>query len=323
MHSRKKRLGELLIEAGVIDEHQLRSALGHQKQWGVKIGQALVDLKIATELQIVDALSKKLGIETMRLDLLEPSPAFEAALKLVPRELARAQNLLPVSTDVSSVTIAMSDPTNVAIVDEIAFRTGKKVRIVLAGDREIARNIRKYYFPEELVRPAAIEVPAGGEPLETTTDWFASLPPGMREDYLGQQQAAPPPAPAATPAPVTPIASVAPPAPTMTPVPVAPAPAMTPLPTMTPPPVPARGPSTVSGVGTYRTVSIPPAAPGNGYGPSGANEAALANAIERMLKGEKAPGGLEPGRLAAAAVTVLLRRGLVTEAELLAELMRR
>ena len=45
----KKRLGELLIDAGVIDETQLKAALGHQRQWGVRLGQALVDLKLATE----------------------------------------------------------------------------------------------------------------------------------------------------------------------------------------------------------------------------------------------------------------------------------
>ncbi len=47
----KKRLGELLIEAGVIDETQLKAALGHQRQWGVRLGQSLVDLKLATEIE--------------------------------------------------------------------------------------------------------------------------------------------------------------------------------------------------------------------------------------------------------------------------------
>jgi hypothetical protein len=264
----KKHLGELLIEAGIIDEHQLLSALGHQRQWGVKIGQALVDLKIATELQIVDALSKKLGYEAVRLDRIDPSPGFQAALKLVPRELARTHNLLPLATDTNSVTIAMSDPTNVAIVDEVAFRTGKRVRIVIAGDREIARSVRKTYFPEELERPPPIDVPIGGEPMETTSDWFSSLPPGVREDYLGERQLE------------LDVPGVAP----------------------TPPPRPA-------------PAHIPPAAPS-------ASAEVLNDVIHRMLQGEKAPGGLEPGRLVAATVRVLLRKGAVTEAELLQELMK-
>jgi type IV pilus assembly protein PilB len=271
----KKRLGELLIEAGIIDEHQLLSALGHQRQWGVKIGQALVDLKIATELQIVDALSKKLGYEVVRLDRIDPSPGLEAALKLVPRDVARAQNLLPLATDANSVTIAMSDPTNVAVADEVAFRTGKRVRIVIAGDREIARSVRKIYFPEELERPAPIDVPVGGEPMETTSDWYASLPPGVREEYLGERQLELD----------VPGVAVAPP-------PSRPAAVHIPAPTR-----PAVAPS--------------------------ASEEVLVDVIDRMLRGEKAPGGLEPGRLVAATVRVLLRKGAVTEAELLQELMGR
>ncbi|HET7754399.1 MAG TPA: hypothetical protein VFK85_10865 [Anaeromyxobacteraceae bacterium] len=269
----KKRLGELLIEAGIIDEHQLLNALAHQKQWGVKIGQALVDLKIATELQIVDALSKKLGYDAVRLDRVEPSPIFEAALALVPRDLARAQNLLPLTVDATSVTVAMSDPTNVAIVDELAFRTGKRVRLVIAGDREIARSVRKFCFPEELARPAPIDVPQGGEPMETTSDWFAALPPGLREDYMGGRQLELESMPAARPSPAR-----------------------------TPPPA-----------------QSPAAVPQNGA--SAANEAALVAVIERMLRGEKAPGGLEPGRLVAATVRLLLRKGVFSEAELLQELM--
>jgi type IV pilus assembly protein PilB len=292
MSHTKKRLGELLIEAGVIDEHQLLNALGHQKQWGVKLGQALVDLKIATELQIVDALARKLGYEAVRLDRIEPSPIGEAALKLVPRELARAQNLLPLATDTNSVTIAMSDPTNVAIIDEIAFRTGKRVRVVLAGDRELARAIRKAYFPEELLRPPAIDVPVGGsEAMETTTDWYAAMPPSMREEYLGEHQLTfeedeePAPRPTAKePSP----ASVA---------------------------VAVNAPH--NGVGAPPTLvpqhAVPPAA----------SASVLVDVINRMLRGEKAPGGLEPGRLAAATVRVLLRKGLVSEAELLAELMKK
>lgn len=268
----KKRLGELLIEAGIIDEHQLLNALAHQKQWGVKIGQALVDLKIATELQIVDALSKKLGYDAVRLDRVEPSPIFEAALALVPRDLARAQNLLPLTVDATSVTVAMSDPTNVAIVDELAFRTGKRVRLVIAGDREIARSVRKFCFPEELARPAPIDVPQGGEPMETTSDWFAALPPGLREDYMGGHE-------------------------------VEQMPAARPSATRTPPPA-----------------HVAAAAAQNGAA-SAANEAALVAAIERMLRGEKAPGGLEPGRLVAATVRLLLRKGAFSEAELLQELM--
>ncbi|HEX9048901.1 MAG TPA: hypothetical protein VF841_00035, partial [Anaeromyxobacter sp.] len=63
----RKRLGELLLEAGIIDGNQLQAALGHQRKWGGRLGQALVDLKLVSEAQIVEALAKKLGYEVVRV----------------------------------------------------------------------------------------------------------------------------------------------------------------------------------------------------------------------------------------------------------------
>ena len=83
--SSKKRLGELLIDAGVIDEAMLQSALGHQRRWGGRIGQAMLDLKLTTEATIVQALARKLGFEVARLGKLDQA-SLDAALKLVGRE---------------------------------------------------------------------------------------------------------------------------------------------------------------------------------------------------------------------------------------------
>lgn len=151
----KKRLGEMLVEAGVIDATQLQSALGHQRKWGGKLGQALVDLKLATEAQIVAALSRKFGYPVVNVAALAPSPALEAALKLVPRELALRQTFLPVAADTGTITVAMADPSNVTVVDELAFRTGRRVKVGLAGDREIAGAVRRLCFAEEEPRRCA------------------------------------------------------------------------------------------------------------------------------------------------------------------------
>src|SRR5512140_3138470 len=104
----KKRLGEMLIEAGVIGETQLKAALGHQRQWGVRLGQALVDLKLASEADIVRALAVKFGFEVAKLDALEPY-GLEHALKLLPRDFAIRNNVFPMSADTTTVTVAMSD----------------------------------------------------------------------------------------------------------------------------------------------------------------------------------------------------------------------
>ena len=103
----KKRLGEMLMDAGIIDETQLKAALGHQRQWGVRLGQALVDLKLATEADIVGALAVKYGFGVAELNALEPYGLAQAR-KLLPREFAVRNNVFPMAADTASITVAMS-----------------------------------------------------------------------------------------------------------------------------------------------------------------------------------------------------------------------
>jgi hypothetical protein len=145
----RKRLGEMLLEAGVIDAAQLQAALGHQRRWGGRLGQALVDLKVVTEAQIVDTLSRKLGYEPVHLASVEYGPALELALRLVPHAFAERHLLLPFSADSNTISVAMSDPTNVGVVDELAFRTGRKVKVSIAGDREISSAVKRLYLSEK------------------------------------------------------------------------------------------------------------------------------------------------------------------------------
>ncbi|MFT3914021.1 MAG: hypothetical protein QM704_07875 [Anaeromyxobacteraceae bacterium] len=140
----KKRLGEMLLEAGVIDQAGLTSALAHQRQWGVRLGQALVELRIATEKDIVAALSKKLAVPQAQLEKLSGA-AYENAQALVPREFASKHNVMPVADDGNVLTIAMSDPGNLAAIDELVFRTGRRLKVNIGGDREIAAAVRRYY----------------------------------------------------------------------------------------------------------------------------------------------------------------------------------
>jgi hypothetical protein len=295
----KKRLGEMLIEAGVIDETQLLSALGHQRKWGGKLGQALIDLKLASEPQIVSALARKFGYPAVSLATVVPSPQLDGALKLVPRELALRQTLLPMASDTNSITVAMADPSNIAVVDEISFRTGRRVKVALAGDREIAAAVRRLYFAEEeaqRTQAIPLEEPQEDAALETTSDPFSAMPDHVREGYFnrsahtvdGGRPAVPPPLPGGRPA--TPTERM----------------------TFTPPPI--LGPSEDPlGEPILATELAPDAAGGEG--------GALLEALERAARGE-AMGQIRPAQLLAALVKVLIQRGLLSEAELAAELAR-
>ncbi len=229
----KKRIGEMLLEAGIIDETQLKAALGHQRQWGVRLGQALVDLKLATEADIVRALSLKYGFEVAKLDALEPY-GHEQAVKLFPREFTVRNNVFPMWADTANVTVAMSDPTNLAIVDEIRFRTGRRVKVCIGGDREVADSVKRFYPGDGAVEAIALDLDADpGIEGEAMFDPFGGGSKDALEAFFGGASDAAAVEPAAAPQPVAPpqpapaAAATAPRAPARTAasLPVQPAPA--------------------------------------------------------------------------------------------------
>ena len=138
----RKKLGEMLLEAKVIDETSLRAALLEQRRWGGHLGRVLVDMKLVTEDQLVATLSRQLGIPTVDLGKVEVP---QAVIELVPGELAEQFCLLPFAQPMKFLDVAMSDPTNLGIVDELRIRTQLNVRPYLAGPRTIERAVARYY----------------------------------------------------------------------------------------------------------------------------------------------------------------------------------
>jgi hypothetical protein len=320
----KKRLGELLLEASVIDETQLQAALGHQRRWGMKLGQALLDLKLCSETQVVSALSRKFGYDVADLKSLPTGAVLDGALRLVPREVAMKHTLLPVAADTNTISVAMADPTNIAVVDELSFRTGRRVKIAIAGERELATAIRRLYFGEEAKKaPEPIAFDESEGPLETSSDPFASLPEHMRQPYTGgtppaDYHSAMTPPPVLRPATAPGMPAFAEPVRPAPPPPVAAPPLAQPAAYRTPPPppLPTAAPpgetpvliSELVGAGDPRRL--------------GPRDTALGEAIARLLAENPVPGG-QATRVAAALVRLLVRKGAITEVEFLDELSRR
>lgn len=156
----RKQLGQILLEAGVIDEFQLKSALGYQKQWGGRLGKVLVENRFITEEALIEAIHRQTGIEVAEIgDTMLP----DYLTKLVPVELATRHNLVPIRQEGEPgkpnevLIVAMSDPTNLNALDEVQFRTGKKTRAMLASESAISKVIRTSYLGEQVSEETEFE----------------------------------------------------------------------------------------------------------------------------------------------------------------------
>ncbi|MGZ8867240.1 MAG: type IV-A pilus assembly ATPase PilB [Thermoanaerobaculia bacterium] len=136
------RLGELLTKAGLINQDQLKDALKVQKETGSKLGETLIKLAFVTEEDITECLSQQFGVPSINLAHFEIDPSV---IKLIPADVARKYNILPVNKTGATITIAMADPTNVFAMDDIKFMTGYNVEPVVASELGIKAAIDNYY----------------------------------------------------------------------------------------------------------------------------------------------------------------------------------
>ncbi len=138
----RKKIGEILVNAGVLDPTGLRAALAEQRRWGGPLGRLLVDMKLISEGVLVKALSHQLKIPIVDLD--NRSIPGEV-LDLVPGELAEELGIVPFNIEGKFLDVAMSEPTNLGVIDELRIRTRLTVRSYLAGPKVIERALGKHY----------------------------------------------------------------------------------------------------------------------------------------------------------------------------------
>jgi type IV pilus assembly protein PilB len=136
------RLGELLTKASLISQDQLKEALKVQKETGGKLGETLIKLGFVSEEDITECLSQQFGVPSINLAHFEIDASV---IKLIPAEVARKYNILPVNKTGATITIAMADPTNVFAMDDIKFMTGYNVEPVVASELGIKAAIDNYY----------------------------------------------------------------------------------------------------------------------------------------------------------------------------------
>src|SRR6187551_241227 len=136
------RIGDLLLKEKRITPAQLQEALTYQKSNGGKLGFNLVKLGFVKDEEITALLSKQYGVPSINLAQFEIDPGI---IKLIPAETAHKYQIVPLSRSGATLTIAMTDPTNVFAMDDIKFMTGYNVEPVVASESAVVAALSKYY----------------------------------------------------------------------------------------------------------------------------------------------------------------------------------
>ncbi|MBY0494047.1 MAG: type IV-A pilus assembly ATPase PilB [Cyanobacteria bacterium] len=162
------RIGELLLKEKRISAEQLQEALNYQRTNGGKLGANLVKLGYVKDEEITALLSKQYGVPSIALNQFEIDPAV---IKLVPGETARKYQIVPLSRAGATLTIAMTDPTNVFAMDDVKFMTGYNVEPVVASETAVLDAIDKYYPGGG----SADKPKAGGPVVQTASEGPSAL----------------------------------------------------------------------------------------------------------------------------------------------------
>jgi len=139
----RKKLGELLVEYGLISQECLEEALEEQKHTGGKIGEILITKGYVTEDVLLAFLGKEHNAPYVKLSECGKIP--DEVIKTLPENVARANILIPIEKNGDVLTVAVGDPAFLEKTDDLYIRTGLKIKPVLANEREIREAIDKYY----------------------------------------------------------------------------------------------------------------------------------------------------------------------------------
>lgn len=149
--NRKLKLGDLLIQYGIINEEQLYEALDLQKTSNMKLGEALIKLGYVTKQNINEVLEFQLGIPYIQIEEYEIDVE---ATRTITEDIAKRNNLIPVKQTDTEVYVAMSDPLNIFAIDDVKIYSGKEVVPLLADEAGIQKAIEMHYGSQKAIQAA-------------------------------------------------------------------------------------------------------------------------------------------------------------------------
>ncbi len=167
-------LGELLLREKAITPENLKSALDFQKKNGLPLVTAMVQLGFIKEEEIAQTLSRQLGYPYIDLDQFE---VYSEVIKLIPSDIAKKYVVMPIHRIRAFLTLAMADPTDLEIMEDIRFRTGFNIQPVIATESSILNAVNKYYGASD-----ALKVKELIENIELADDGRVNIIEEVKED---------------------------------------------------------------------------------------------------------------------------------------------
>jgi hypothetical protein len=160
--SEQVKVGEILVQAGVIDELQLSSALGEQSRWGRRLGVTLIKMGMVEEGHLVRALAKQLDLPVASL---AGKRISDEVIALVPMRVASEHGVIPLFVkrqgQTAQLFLGMEDPSNLAVLDDLSFRTGMEIHPVMIGPTELGEAMDRYYLGGSAPSMGVATTPSG------------------------------------------------------------------------------------------------------------------------------------------------------------------
>jgi len=168
-------LGDLLVQEKLLNREQLKEVEDFQKKNDVSTGTAVISLGYISEEDMAQALSRQLGYPYINLDQFEVYPDV---INLIPVEIATKYLIMPIHRIRSFLTLAMVDPTDLDVIEDIRFRTGLSIQPVIASETGITNAIKKYYGTSDSLRVKQIV-----DEIEQAEDTSVNIIEEDEEDY--------------------------------------------------------------------------------------------------------------------------------------------
>ena len=150
----KRKLGELLIESGLLTAHQIEGALEVQKRTGKRLGEVLVEMKVISEEEIAFALAMQLKIPFV--DLTDYTIQGNV-IECLPEEVCMKFGCIPVTVKDNILDVSMADPLNLNTIKDLQFITGYNIQPAISTQSQIIEKLRNHYYPEKSIKEVADE----------------------------------------------------------------------------------------------------------------------------------------------------------------------